>query len=74
VFIAFRAGIVGRDFDYYVHGKPVDFSTMPYATTDQTRHELQSTDIVAEIRKRLRTSRPPPTSTGPNGPTRSSGC
>jgi uncharacterized protein (DUF952 family) len=53
VFIAFRAGVVGNDFDHYVQGEPVDFSTMPYATTDQTPHELQSTDIVAEIRKRF---------------------
>ncbi len=53
VFIAFRAGVVGDDFDHYVRGEPVDFSAMPYATTDQTPHELQSTDIVAEIRKRF---------------------
>ncbi len=53
VFIAFRAGVVGGSFEQYVRGVPVDFSTMPYATTDQTPHELQSTDIVAEIRKRF---------------------
>src|ERR1019366_8356964 len=53
VFIAFRAGVVGDNFDHYVQGEPVDFSAMPYATTDQTPHELQSTDIVAEIRKRF---------------------
>ncbi len=53
VFIAFRAGIVGNDFDHYVRGEQVDFSTVPYVTTDQTAHELQSTDIVAEIRKRF---------------------
>lgn len=53
VFIAFRAGVVGGDFDYYVRGRPVDFEAMPYATTEQTPHELQSTDIVAEIRKRF---------------------
>ncbi len=52
VFIAFRTGVVGGDFEYLVRGNPVDFGTMPYATDDQTRHELQSTDIVAEIRKR----------------------
>ena len=53
VFIAFRSGIVGGGFDYLVRGKPVDFSSMPYATPEQTPHELQSTDIVAEIRKRF---------------------
>ncbi|MGD0197636.1 MAG: radical SAM protein [Solirubrobacteraceae bacterium] len=52
VFIAFRSGVVGGEFDYLVRGKPVDFSPLPYATEDQTRHEIQSTDIVAEIRKR----------------------
>lgn len=53
VFIAFRAGVVGGGFDYYVRGKPVDFSAVPYATTDQSPHEIQSTDIVAEIRTRF---------------------
>ncbi|MHB1569645.1 MAG: radical SAM protein [Solirubrobacteraceae bacterium] len=53
VFIAFRAGAVGGDFDYLVHGKPVDFGVLPYATEDLTPHELQSTDIVEEIRKRI---------------------
>ncbi len=53
VFIAFRAGVVGGEFDYYVQGKPVDFSAVPYATHEQTPHEIQSTDIVAEIRKQF---------------------
>jgi hypothetical protein len=53
VFIAFRAGIVGGDFDYQVRGEPVDFLATPYGTTDLTTHEIQSTDIVAEIRKRF---------------------
>ena len=52
VFIAFRAGAVGGDFDYQVRGRPVDFSVMPYATEDLAKHELQSTDIVAKIRER----------------------
>lgn len=53
VFIAFRAGIVGGDFDHYVAGERVDFSSMPYATDDQTPHEIQSRDIVAEIRRAM---------------------
>jgi uncharacterized protein (DUF952 family) len=53
VFIAFRQGVVGGAFDHYVKGVPVDLSAMPYVTTDQTPHELQSTDIVTEIRKRF---------------------
>jgi pyruvate-formate lyase-activating enzyme len=52
VFIAFRSGVVGGDFEYLVQGESVDFLDTPYATTDLTRHEIQSTDIVAEIRKR----------------------
>src|SRR5581483_4089641 len=35
VFIAFRSGVVGGDFEYLVNGKPVDFAAVPYATTDQ---------------------------------------
>jgi hypothetical protein len=53
VFIAFRAGVVGGGFDHYVRGEKVDFSEVPYTTEDTTPHELRSTDIVAEIRKRF---------------------
>lgn len=53
VFIAFRSGIVGGEFDYEVAGQSVDFGMMPYASTDETPHELQSTDIVAAIRQRF---------------------
>jgi hypothetical protein len=53
VFIAFRAGVVGGGFDHFVRGEKVDFSEVPYTTDDQTPHELRSTDIVAEIRKRF---------------------
>jgi hypothetical protein len=53
VFIAFRAGVVGGEFDHYVRGRQVDFSAVPYSTDDQAPHEIQSTDIVAEIRKRF---------------------
>ena len=53
VFIAYRRGIVGGGFDYMVGGKPVDFGSIPYATDDQTPHEIMSTDIVSEIRKRF---------------------
>lgn len=53
VFIAFRSGVVGGDFEYLVNGEPVDFLTVPYTSTDQTPHEIQSTDIVAQIRTRF---------------------
>ncbi len=53
VFIAFRSGVVGGDFEYQVQGRTVDFGAVPYVSEDQTPHELQSTDIVAEIRRRF---------------------
>jgi hypothetical protein len=53
VFIAFRQGVVGGAFDHYVKGVQVDMAAMPYVTTDLTPHEIQSTDIAAEIRKRF---------------------
>jgi pyruvate-formate lyase-activating enzyme len=53
VFIAFRSGVVGGDFEYFANGEPVDFLAVPYAGTDQTPHEIQSTDIVAQIRSRF---------------------
>ena len=53
VFIAFRAGEVGSDFDHYVKGTQVDFSVVPYASEEKAPREIQSTDIVAEIRKRF---------------------
>ncbi len=53
VFIAFRSGVVGGDFEYFANGEPVDFLAVPYTSTDQTPHEIQSTDIVAQIRTRF---------------------
>lgn len=53
VFIAFRSGVVGGDFEYFANGEPVDFSAVPYTSADQTPHEIQSTDIVAQIRTRF---------------------
>lgn len=38
-------GMIGGDFDYQVAGHPVDFGTMPYATTDQSPHEIQSREL-----------------------------
>jgi hypothetical protein len=68
VFIAFRAGIVGGDFDYLVDGKPVDFLAVPYTDTDLTRHEIQSTDIVDEIRARFPDFEPAAYLNGTEGP------
>lgn len=42
-----------NDFDYYVNGEPVDYSALPYSTTEKTSVEIKSQDIVAEIRKRI---------------------
>jgi hypothetical protein len=52
VFITFRAGIVGGDFDYFVNGKPADFAAVPYASEDTSLQPISSQDVVAEIRKR----------------------
>ncbi len=53
VFIAFRAGLVGGDFDYYVGGEKIDFSPLPYAAEDAGRIDIKSTDILEEIRGRF---------------------
>lgn len=50
---AFRSAVVDGAFDYCVNGEKVDYSILPSSTTDQTPHDIQSMDIVAEIRKRI---------------------
>jgi hypothetical protein len=54
VFIAFRAGVVGADFDYFVGGEPIDFTPVPYAygAEEAGRVDIASTDIVEAIRSR----------------------
>lgn len=52
VFIAFRAAPVRRGYDYYVGGKKVDMSPIVYATQEEGKDPIMSTDMVREIRKR----------------------
>lgn len=55
VFIAFRAGVVGGDFDFYVGDERIDFTPIPYAygAADAGRIDIQSTDVLAAIRERF---------------------
>jgi hypothetical protein len=60
VFIAFRAGVVGGDFEYYVGGRSIDFSPVPYAygADEAGRVDIESTDIVKAIQERYPEFRP----------------
>lgn len=53
VFIAFRAGMLGGDLDYYVGGEKIDFSTVPYSAEDPGRVDIQSPEILATIQERF---------------------
>jgi len=53
VFITFRAGLVGGEFDYYVGGEKVDFGPLPYAADDAGRIDIKSTDVLETIRGRF---------------------
>lgn len=60
VFITFRAGVVGGDFDYYANGEPIDFQPVPYAygADEAGRVDIRSTDVLAAVRKRFPDFRP----------------
>lgn len=53
VFIAYRAAAPQLSFDWYAGGKKVDMSNLVYLETEQRKIDIQSTDIVQEIRKRF---------------------
>ena len=53
VFIAFRAGLVGGSFEYYVGDRKVDMESVPYASEDPGRIDIQSTDILEAIQSRF---------------------
>jgi organic radical activating enzyme len=53
VFIAFRAGLINGDFDYYAGGEKIDFDPVPYAGVEGGKIDIQSTDIVETIRERF---------------------
>ncbi|MFQ5679943.1 MAG: radical SAM protein [Gemmatimonadota bacterium] len=60
VFIAFRAGVVGGNFDYYANGRRIDFTPVPYAygADDAGRVDIRSTDVLRTIRERHPEFRP----------------
>lgn len=53
VFIAFRAGLLNGDFDYYASGEKIDFEPVPYAGVEGGKIDIQSTDILETIRGRF---------------------
>lgn len=53
VFILYRAAAPQLPFDWYVGGKKVDMSALVYSETRERKVDLQSTDIVRQIRKRF---------------------
>jgi hypothetical protein len=58
VFISFRAGMLEGDFDYFAGGERIDFSSVPYASEDPGRIDIQSTEILAAIQERFPDFRP----------------
>jgi len=53
VFIAFRAAVLDKQFDYYAGAEKIDMSPIVYSTTDeQERLDILSNDIVEVIRTR----------------------
>jgi hypothetical protein len=57
VFIAFRAGMVGDEWDYYVGGDEVEFDTV-YSTREFGRYDIQSTEVLAAVQGRFPDFRP----------------
>jgi hypothetical protein len=57
VFIAFRAGMVGDEWDYYVGGDEVEFDTV-YSTREFGRYDIQSTEVLAAVQRRFPDFRP----------------
>jgi len=53
VFIAFRAAAPQLPFDWYAGGQKVDMGMLAYTETRERKIDIQSTDIVEEIRKRF---------------------
>lgn len=57
VFITFRLGMVGGEFEYYAGGEPVELDTV-YATDRYGRYDIQSTEVLATVRERFPDFRP----------------
>jgi hypothetical protein len=57
VFIAFRAGMVGGPYEYFVGDRKLDLDTV-YSTTESGRYDMQSTEILEVIQERFPDFRP----------------
>ncbi len=53
VFIAFRAVAPQLPFDWYAGGKKIEMNKLVYTETRERKVDIQSTDVVSEIRKRF---------------------
>lgn len=53
VFILYRAAAPQLPFDWYAGGRKIDMNDVVYAESRERKIDLQSTDVVAEIRKRF---------------------
>ncbi|MEO8168777.1 MAG: radical SAM protein [bacterium] len=53
VFILFRAAAPQLPFDWYAGGKKIDMGVIEYSATEERKIDLQSTDVVKEVRKRF---------------------
>jgi len=57
VFIAFRAGMVGSDLQYFLDGQEIELDTV-YSTTEFGRYDIQSTEVLATVQERFPEFRP----------------
>lgn len=53
VFILFRAAVPQMPFDWYAGGRKINLEALPYLESETGKTDLQSTDVVAEIRQRF---------------------
>jgi hypothetical protein len=53
VFILYRQAVPKIPFDWYAGGKKVDMGALVYSDTNDRKVDLQSPEVVAEIRKRF---------------------
>jgi hypothetical protein len=52
VFIAFRAGMVGDNLEYFLGGDQIELDTV-YSTTEFGRYDIQSTEVLATVQERF---------------------
>ncbi len=57
VFIAFRAGFVGGEYDYFLGDEQIDLDTV-YSTSELGRYDIRSTEVLATVQERFPDFRP----------------